>query len=119
MHLLGPKAELTYDYSYLGSDRSALSKLTTRGLKVGKGRSAVVILGVGALTEADGAAVLGHVMQLVSGTNCKLLVLHNAASRVGAMDVGANNPKGISDLINYDVIFNLGSDEMEIQMGRL
>ena len=117
VHLLGPKAELTYDYSYLGSDRSALSKLTTRGLKVGKGRSAVVILGVGALTDADGAAVLGHVMQLVSGTNCKLLVLHNAASRVGAMDVGANNPKGISDLINYDVIFNLGSDEMEIPNG--
>jgi NADH-quinone oxidoreductase subunit G len=117
VHLLGPKAELTYEYSYLGSDRSALSKLTTRGLKVGKGRSAVVILGVGALTEADGAAVLGHVMQLVSGTNCKLLVLHNAASRVGAMDVGANNPKGISDLINYDVIFNLGSDEIEIPNG--
>ena len=117
VHLLGPKAELTYDYSYLGSDRSALRKLTTRGLKVGKGRSAVVILGVGALTDADGAAVLGHVMQLVSGTNCKLLVLHNAASRVGAMDVGANNPKGISDLINYDVIFNLGSDEMEIPNG--
>ncbi len=117
VHLLGPKAELTYDYSYLGSDRSALRKLTTRGLKVGKGRSAVVILGVGALTDADGAAVLGHVMQLVSGTNCKLLVLHTAASRVGAMDVGANNPKGISDLINYDVIFNLGSDEMEIPNG--
>jgi NADH-quinone oxidoreductase subunit G len=117
VHLLGPKAELTYDYSYLGSDRSALRKLTTRGLKVGKGRSAVVILGVGALTDADGAAVLGHVMQLVSGTNCKLLVLHTAASRVGAMDVGANNPQGISDLINYDVIFNLGSDEMEIPNG--
>ena len=117
VHLLGPKAELTYDYSYLGSGRSALRKLTTRGLKVGKGRSAVVILGVGALTDADGAAVLGHVMQLVSGTNCKLLVLHNAASRVGAMDVGANNPQGISDLINYDVIFNLGSDEMEIPNG--
>ncbi len=117
VHLLGPKAELTYEYSYLGSDRSALGKLTTRGLRVGKGRSAVVILGVGALTDSDGAAVLGHVMQLASGTNCKLLVLHNAASRVGAMDVGANNPKGISDLINYDVIFNLGSDEMEIPNG--
>ena len=117
VNLLGPKAELTYDYSYLGSDRSALRKLTARGLKVGKGRSAVVILGVGALTDADGAAVLGHVMQLVSGTNCKLLVLHIAASRVGAMDVGANNPKGIYDLINYDVIFNLGSDEMEIPNG--
>ena len=47
-----------------------------------------MILGVGALTDADGAAVLGHVMQLVSGTNCKLLVLHTAASRVGTMDVG-------------------------------
>ena len=75
VHLLGPKEDLTYDYSHLGSDRSALRKLTTRGLKVGMGRNAVVILGVGALKDSDGAAVLGHVMQLASDANCKLLVL--------------------------------------------
>ena len=76
-----------------------------------------MILGVGALTDSRWCCSTWSCNAVVSGTNCKLLVLHNAASRVGAMDVGANNPKGISDLINYDVIFNLGSDEMEIPNG--
>ena len=117
VYLLGPKVDLTYDYSHLGSDRSALKKLVTGSLKVSEGKNVVVILGVGALTGEDGAAVLGHVMKLASASNWKFLLLHNAASRVGAMDIGATTPNGISDLMSYEVIFNLGSDELEIPTG--
>ena len=117
VYLLGPKVDLTYDYSHLGSDRSALKKLVTARLKVGEEKNVVVILGVGALTGKDGSAVLGHVMKLASASNCKFLLLHNAASRVGAMDIGAATQNGISDLMSYEVIFNLGSDELEIPTG--
>jgi NADH-quinone oxidoreductase subunit G len=117
VHLLGPKLDLTYEYSHLGSDRSALKKLSARGLKVAETKRAIVILGVGALSGSDGPAVLGHAMQLASASNCKFLVLHTAASRVGAMDIEATSPKGITDLTNYEVIFNLGSDEIEIPGG--
>ncbi len=117
VYLLGPKVDLTYDYSHLGSDRLALKKLVNGSLKVSDEKNVVVILGVGALTGKDGAAVLGHVMKLASASNCKFLLLHNAASRVGAMDIGATTPNGISDLMSYEVIFNLGSDELEIPSG--
>ena len=117
VHLLGPRLDLTYEYSHLGSDRLALEKLSVRGLKVAKTKRAIVILGIGALTGSDGPAVLGHAMQLASASNCKFLVLHTAASRVGAMDIEATSPKGIADLENYEVIFNLGSDEINIPNG--
>ena len=119
VYLLGPKVDLTYDYSHLGSDRSALKKLTTGRLKVGEEKNVLVILGVGALTGKDGSAVLGHAMKLASAPNCKFLLLHNAASRVGAMDIGAATQDGISNLMAYDVIFNVGSDELEIPKGPL
>ena len=117
VHLLGPRLDLTYDYAHLGSDRSALEKLSARGLKVAKTKRAIVILGIGALTGSDGPAVLGHAMHLASASNCKFLVLHTAASRVGAMDIEATSPKGIADLANHEVIFNLGSDEINIPNG--
>ena len=117
VHLLGPRLDLTYEYSHLGSDRLALEKLSVRGLKVAKTKRAIVILGIGALKGSDGTAVLGHAMQLADASNCKFLVLHTAASRVGAMDIEATSPKGIADLENYEVIFNLGSDEINIPNG--
>ena len=117
VHLLGPRLDLTYEYSHLGSDRLALEKLSVRGLKVAKAKRAIIILGIGALKGSDGPAVLGHAMQLASASNCKFLVLHTAASRVGAMDIEATSPKGIADLENYEVIFNLGSDEINIPNG--
>ena len=117
VHLLGPRLDLTYEYSHLGSDRLALEKLSERGLKVAKAKRAIIILGIGALKGSDGPAVLGHAMQLASASNCKFLVLHTAASRVGAMDIEATSPKGIADLENYEVIFNLGSDEINIPNG--
>ena len=117
VHLLGPRLDLTYEYSHLGSDRLALEKLSVRGLKVAKAKRAIIILGIGALKGSDGPAVLGHAMQLASASNCKFLVLHTAASRVGAMDIEATSPKGIADLKNHEVIFNLGSDEINIPNG--
>ena len=44
-----------------------------------------------------------------------LLVLHTAASRVGAMDVGATTEGGIAAALDgADVVLNLGADEIEL-----
>ena len=48
---------------------------------------------------ADGAAVLGHAMKLAQHSNSGLLILHTAASRVGAMDVGAVTEGGLAAAI--------------------
>ena len=114
--LIGPAMDLTYPYTHVGSDRAAL----VEAVKAAKpsDKSGVVIVGQGALTEADGEAVLGQAMALCAATGAKLLVLHTAASRVGAMDVGAVTEGGLSAAIDgAEVIYNLGADEVEIAKG--
>ena len=46
------------------------------------------------------------------------MILHTAASRVGAMDIGAVTTGGIAAAIDgADVIYNLGADEVDIDSG--
>jgi NADH-quinone oxidoreductase subunit G len=104
--LVGPAADLTYDYEHLGTDRAALDALSAI-------EDAIVIVGQGALREADGLAVLAKAQSLG-----KLLVLHTAAARVGAMDIGAVTEGGMAAAIDgAEVIYNLGADEVEIDAG--
>ncbi len=117
--LLGPAVDLTYEYFHLGTDRAALAEVVADP-ELGKGAETpgIVIVGQGALTEADGAAVLAHAMKICEIGNCKLLVLHTAAARVGAMDVGAVTEGGLSAAIEgAEVIYNLGADEVDIAPG--
>ncbi|PYG34636.1 NADH-quinone oxidoreductase subunit NuoG [Pelagimonas varians] len=115
--LIGEKVDLTFDYVHMGTDRSALEKLTEHEFGEVRDVPSLVIVGQGALTEADGAAVLAAAQQVVERTNGKLLVLHTAAGRVGALDVGAVNDGGRNAVSDCDVIYNLGADEVEIAAG--
>ena len=117
--LVGPAADLTYEYSHVGTDRAALLALVAEAAKAAPdGKPAVVIVGQGALNEADGEAVLSQIMALCTATGAKLLVLHTAAGRVGAMDVGAVTEGGLATATaGAEVIYNLGADEVEIAAG--
>jgi NADH-quinone oxidoreductase subunit G len=115
--LVGEAVDLTYDYAHVGTDRAALNSLLNKGNDADKDAASIVIVGQGALREADGFAVLGAAMQLSAETNSKLMVLHTAAARVGAMDVGAVNENGMDGINAADVIYNLGADEVEIGDG--
>ena len=113
--LVGEAADLTYDYHHFGTDRDALAGLLNEDLANRDGTPGIVIVGQGALREADGAAVLAHAMRICEQGDCKLLVLHTAASRVGAMDVGAVTEGGLAAAIEgAEVIYSLGADEVEI-----
>ena len=113
--LIGPKVDLTYDYHHFGASRQALVDLVG---KVEAKPDTVVIVGQGALTEADGEAVLSQVMKYTEGAGAKLLVLHTAAARVGAMDVGAVTHGGLTAAMDgAEVIWNLGADEVDIAPG--
>ncbi|RBO54896.1 NADH-quinone oxidoreductase subunit G [Rhodovulum sp. BSW8] len=115
VHRVGPAADLTYDVIEEGTDRAALVKLA-KAAKPAEG--ALVIVGQGALIEADGAAVLSQAMALAGGLGAGLLVLHTAASRVGALDLGAVTEGGIEAATKgAEVIYNLGADEVEIGEG--
>ena len=113
--LVGQAVDLTYDYELIGADRAALAKL----LKTSKSATApLFIIGMGALVEADGAAVLGHAMGLAEDAGGKLMVLHTAASRVGMLDIDATCEGGVTAALDSaEVVFNLGVDEVEIAAG--
>ncbi len=116
--LIGQPVDLTYDYEHMGDSRAdlmaAIDKKFDEVLKV----PSVVIVGMGALREADGEAVLSQAMKLAEATDSKLMVLHTAAARVGAMDVGAVTEGGMTAALDgAEVVYNLGADEVEIAKG--
>ena len=115
--LLGEAVDLTYEYSHVGTDRAALEALVGREFGPVKEKNSIVIIGQGALQEADGEAVLAMAMQLAENTNSKFMVLHTAAGRVGAMDVGCTNDAGMDGIKDAEVIYNLGADEVDIDAG--
>ncbi|RWR07589.1 NADH-quinone oxidoreductase subunit NuoG [Paenirhodobacter populi] len=111
--LVGPDADLTYDYIPAGQDRAALAALLDQAEAT---EGALVIVGQGAISEADGEAVIAHAMALAEKLGGKYLVLHTAAGRVGAMDVGAVTEGGLAAAVQgVEVIYNLGADEIEIK----
>lgn len=116
--LLGEAVDLTYEYTHMGDSRADLMGIMdtkfTEVLKV----PSVVIVGMGAINEADGEAILSQAMKLCEATDSKLMILHTAAARVGAMDVGAVTEGGMTAALEgADVVYNLGADEVEIAAG--
>lgn len=116
--LVGEAVDLTYEYAHVGTDRAALDSIVGKDYGAVKDAPSVVIVGQGALREADGLAVLAAAQKLAEDTGAKLMVLHTAAARVGAMDVGAVTEGGVEAATNgAEVIYNLGADEVEIDAG--
>ena len=116
--LIGPAVDLTYEYIHLGTGREALAQVAAMDHSDKHGVPGVMIVGQGALTEADGAAVLGTAMTMAEAGHSRFLVLHTAAARVGAMDVGAVTEGGMkAALEGAEVVYNLGADEIDIADG--
>ncbi|MDI1366552.1 MAG: NADH-quinone oxidoreductase subunit NuoG [bacterium] len=127
--VIGEQGDLTYDYDYLGAGTKTLAGLTksksdfVTALK--NAERPAIIIGQGALTRADGAAVLkaaGAVAKSFkivrdgwNGWN----VLHTAAARVAGLDLGFVPGEGgltAGQMLKpgaLDVLFLLGADECE------
>lgn len=116
--LLGQAVDLTYDYTHMGDSRADLMGIMDTKFTEVLNVPSVVIVGMGAINEADGEAVLSQAMKLCEATDSKLMILHTAAARVGAMDIGAVTEGGMkAALEDADVVYNLGADEVEISKG--
>ena len=115
---IGAPDDLTFDVIPVGTGRDDLVKLVAMDHADKRDRAGVVIIGQGALREADGEAVLSQAMKVAEAANSKFLVLHTAAGRVGAMDVGAVTEGGLETALDgAEVVYNLGADEVEIKEG--
>ncbi|WP_313524293.1 NADH-quinone oxidoreductase subunit NuoG [Shinella sp.] len=125
--VIGEQAELRYGYEYLGAGTDTLAALADGSLsfidKLTKAERPMIIIGQGALSRADGLAVLSAVSALAEKVGAVkadwngLAVLHTAASRVGGLDLGfvpGEGGKTAADMLSgTDVLFLLGADEMD------
>ena len=131
--LIGEKVDLTYPYDYLGAGPDMLTDLAggkhSFAAVVKAAERPMIILGAGALARPDGAAVaalaaktaieLGVVKEGWNG----YCVLHTAASRVGALEIGfvpgegALNAAAMAKEGALNVLFLLGADEIDVPSG--
>jgi NADH-quinone oxidoreductase subunit G len=125
--VIGERADLTYDYAYLGAGPETLATFADH--KPAALKRQIWLVGQGALARPDGAAILSlaakaatSVGALKDGWN-GFGVLHTAASRVGALDLGfvpgegAQTARDMASAGALDVVFLLGADEIEIAPG--
>ena len=115
---IGSPDDLTYDVAEIGTDRKALKALADMDQTGNHGIPGVIILGQGALTGADGAAVLDTVLAMAKAAQSKVMILHTAAGRVGGMDLGFTTDGGIATALDgAEVIYALGVDEIDLPAG--
>jgi len=131
--VVGPNADLTYGYEHLGAGTDTLSNLVAGKhsfADVLRGASKpIVLVGSGAVARHDGSAVLAQAAKLAvdfgalkDGWN-GFGVLHDTASRVGALDIGfTSGGDGLSGTQmttfgTLDVLFLLGADETKVPDG--
>ena len=116
--LIGKKVDLTFDYDHVGTGRAALAKVAGRSVSdETRDASSLVIIGMDALIGADGADVFAHAKQIADASASGLLILHTAASRVGAMDAGCHADGGMDAVLEAETIYNLGADEIDVPEG--
>jgi NADH-quinone oxidoreductase subunit G len=117
--VLGAASDLTYEYAHLGTDKSDLIAYTGKGDWEGdKAVASVIVVGQGALADADGEATLSQAMKAAELAGAKFLVLHTAAARVGAMDVGAVTEGGVDAALDgAEAVISLGADQVEVPAG--
>jgi NADH-quinone oxidoreductase subunit G len=128
--VIGAKADLTYDYDYIGAGTDTLGELAGgKGsfLDVLRGAShPIVLVGAGATARHDGAAVLSLAAKLAAGVGVikdgwnGFAVLHDTASRVGALDIGFASGLTTGQMATFgtlDVLFLLGADEVKVPDG--
>ncbi|WP_375202418.1 NADH-quinone oxidoreductase subunit NuoG [Hyphococcus sp.] len=130
--VIGEQKDLSYDYDYLGAGPDTLASLAK-----GEGaffdtlknaKNPAVIVGMGGLARDDGAAVLNMAAKLadsigaVRGDWNGFNVVHTAAGRVGALDLGFVPGDGGKDFAailegcgnrEIEFVYNLGADEFD------
>ena len=126
--VIGKEGDLTYPADFLGASTDLLGAVGHEDHAFGKllrdASKPMIVLGQGALARPDGAAVLSAAWSLAAA--CGALtpewhgfnMLHTAAARVGALDLGfvpGAGGLGLEGMLGggVDVLWLLGADEFD------
>lgn len=126
--VIGEAAELRYEYTYLGAGTETLRDLAAGNVSffdlLKNAKKPMIVVGQGALSRVDGAAVLAQVAALATAVGAVndewngFAVLHTAAARVGGLDLGfvpGQGGKTAAEMVtSMDVLFLLGADEIDL-----
>ncbi len=142
---IGPAVDLTYPVEQLGTDIAVLAAIANGSHPFAKvlkdAKRPMIILGSGLLTRADGAAALSLAARIAGDSGMigpagsaaeggwnGFNILHTAASRVAALDLGFVPGQGGRDVAGIvdgaqkgeiDFIYLLGADEFDVaHLGR-
>jgi NADH-quinone oxidoreductase subunit G len=142
---IGPAVDLTYPAQQLGTDIAVLEAIANGSHDFAKvltdAKLPMIVLGSGALTRKDGAAVLRLAAKIASDTGMigpagshaeggwnGFNILHTAASRVAALDLGflpGKDGRDVAGIVDgaqkgeIDFIYLLGADEIDLaHLGR-
>jgi len=132
--VIGDQDDLKFDYEYLGQGVESLAAVAAGDVEFAKtlanAERPMIIVGEGALTGTAGKDVLALASSIAKDSGALgadwngFAVLHNAASRVGGLDVGFVPAKGGLDRAGMDkaaakgdleVVFLLGADDIDME----
>lgn len=127
--VIGENADLTYRYNYLGAGPQTLKEVADGNHDFAKvleeAERPLIVIGQGALTRPDGSAVLAMARAIAdkhAGGRDGFGMLHTAAARVGALDLGFVPGEGGRDAAGIldgaasgeiEVVYLLGADELD------
>jgi NADH-quinone oxidoreductase subunit G len=130
---VGPSVHATYDVQDLGAGPETLAEIAAGSHPFAEvlknAKKPLIIIGQGALAREDGEAVLALAARTAEAVGAVspewngFSVLHAAASRVGALDLGfvpGENGLDVAGMARagaLDVAFLLGADEVEVGPG--
>jgi NADH-quinone oxidoreductase subunit G len=133
--LIGQETDLTYAYDYLGAGPETLAEIANGNHPFAKKLEAaerpMLVLGQGALARPDGAGVLALAAKAANAIGAikpalgwnGFNVLHNAAARVGGLDLGFIPGAGGHDVEaifagatqgEIEAVYLLGADEIDM-----
>jgi NADH-quinone oxidoreductase subunit G len=131
--VIGPNADLTYHYDHLGAGPETLAALAAGKHSFAdvlkNAKKPIVLVGAGAFARQDGGAVMTQAAKLAADFGALkegwngFGVLHDTASRVGALDIGFTagagglNAAQMTTSGALDVLFLLGADEIKVPDG--
>ncbi|MCC8956316.1 NADH-quinone oxidoreductase subunit G [Bradyrhizobium sp. Pear77] len=131
--MIGAKADFTYDHDYLGAGTDTLADLVAGKHSFAdvlkNAKNPIILVGAGAYTRHDGAAVLAQAAKLAVDVGALkdgwngFAVLQDTASRAGALDIGFSPSAGglttaqMTTFGTLDMLFLLGADEIKAPDG--